>query len=114
MIPSYYRQSPYYSPLKFTIMCMFDRKHEVFSFESDCFTCEWFNMSEYACAAYPEGIPDRILSGRVKHRKVMPDQTGSKVYQLMPKPIPSEKPKPIPSEKDEYKPKGRLDERDIL
>lgn len=47
---------------------------------ADCTTCKWFDNSNFVCDAYPDGIPDRILSGEVMHREVQPDQKDIILY----------------------------------
>jgi hypothetical protein len=52
---------------------------------SDCSTCKHLRY-DFTCTAYHglDGIPDRILSGEVKHREVQPDQEGETVYSRQP------------------------------
>jgi len=37
-----------------------------------CMTCKHYHFDNYAsmtCDAYPDGIPDKIIDGKVKHNK---------------------------------------------
>lgn len=57
-----------------------DDRHELFSFGSDCATCFFFNLNHFSCIAFPEGIPENILSGKSRHRQTVPNQEGNTVY----------------------------------
>lgn len=49
-------------------------------YKSLCMTCKHFDSYNYSCAAFPNGIPDKYLSGDEKHLKVDDDQTGDFIY----------------------------------
>ena len=58
-----------------------DDRHEVFRmYESQCTTCKHFHADDYYCRAFPDGIPDSILSGKQKHDNVLKSQVGEYVY----------------------------------
>jgi hypothetical protein len=61
-------------------MKIIDDRHQYFSYCSDCAICKWFDLLDFKCDAYPDGIPERIQNRDVMHREVMPDQAGSQVY----------------------------------
>lgn len=45
-----------------------------------CNKCLHFNGDKNACNAFPNGIPDEILSGKIKHVSKFPDQNGTDVF----------------------------------
>jgi hypothetical protein len=44
-----------------------------------CFSCKHFLV--FGCDAFPDGIPDIILSGKNKHNRPLPDQGNKIVYE---------------------------------
>jgi len=47
-----------------------------------CFDCRhYFGGAMYKCKAFPEGIPDKILIGKNKHRKPLPGQGNDVVFE---------------------------------
>lgn len=46
-------------------------------FASDCTMCDHFNDDNFRCAAFPDGIPDTILTGHQKHKSVIAGQKGN-------------------------------------
>jgi hypothetical protein len=48
-----------------------------------CLACLWYNDAApgLTCKAYPQGIPDEILTTEVDHDAVRPDQEGEYVYE---------------------------------
>lgn len=49
-----------------------------------CPNCVWLfvgNVGKPACTAYPDGIPERILTGAADHATVQDDQTGEWVFE---------------------------------
>lgn len=61
--------------------CIIDDRHEVLSlYGSNCANCIHFEDWDYFCAAYPDGIPDELLSGKMRHDKIIKGQTGQTVY----------------------------------
>lgn len=62
-------------------MELIDDRHEILSlYTSDCAQCRLFTEKGYKCKAFPESIPSKILSGEVKHRKVLPTQEGKFIF----------------------------------
>lgn len=45
-----------------------------------CFHCANWNVSD-TCTAFPDGIPDEILSGENDHTKPLPDQKNDIVFE---------------------------------
>lgn len=49
---------------------------------SVCNGCKHFDVFEYTCPAFPEGIPDKLLTGEaVTHDKPLPWQIGNTVFE---------------------------------
>jgi hypothetical protein len=48
-----------------------------------CIDCKHLdsNGEELFCAAFPDGIPDEILSGENKHTAPLPEQNNNVIYQ---------------------------------
>ena len=42
---------------------------------AQCFNCEWYFI-ELRCAAFPKGIPEKILSGEHDHTKLYEGDNG--------------------------------------
>ena len=40
-----------------------------------------YQADDYYCPAYPDGIPDELLLGKVQHDQVRKDQTGNTVFE---------------------------------
>ena len=58
-----------------------DDRHEVFTiYTSQCGKCKHLNFTELSCAAFPEGIPGKLLSGDTRHDKPIEGQTGNTVF----------------------------------
>lgn len=56
-------------------------KFEVYSpYKSKCSDCKHFDLSIFSCKAFPEGIPDRFLSGDEVHDTPTDNQVGSIVF----------------------------------
>ncbi|SDJ95679.1 hypothetical protein SAMN04487898_105148 [Pedobacter sp. ok626] len=45
-----------------------------------CSKCINFNGDDFTCAAFPNGIPNEILSGKIKHISKFPEQIGDDVF----------------------------------
>ncbi|WP_316817294.1 hypothetical protein [Pedobacter nyackensis] len=45
-----------------------------------CSKCINFNGDDFACVAFPNGIPNEILSGKIKHVSKFPEQMGDDVF----------------------------------
>jgi len=46
---------------------------------SDCWTCRHLRLGhagQFACAAFPRGVPTDLLEGRANHRKPYPGDGG--------------------------------------
>ena len=57
-----------------------DDRHELLNlYLSQCARCKHFD--NYTCAAFPDGIPEKLLTGEQKHDKIIPGQTGSTVFE---------------------------------
>lgn len=58
-----------------------DDRHEIFKpYSSQCGNCKLFSMDGYCCPAFPDGIPDELISGEKKHNEVIDGQAGAYVY----------------------------------
>lgn len=59
-----------------------DYKFDVYKvYSSVCTRCKHFNLIEKNCRAFPVGIPDKLLSGEMKHDKVLSGQKGNTVFE---------------------------------
>ena len=64
-------------------MLTIDKGFEVFSpYTSKCAKCVLFELSEFSCKAFPEGIPDYFLNGEQIHDKIEKGQVGQSVLTL--------------------------------
>lgn len=58
-----------------------DDRHELFNmYVSQCAFCKHFVDNDFYCKAFPNGIPDAILSGKQKHDVIIKGQTGETVF----------------------------------
>lgn len=58
-----------------------DDRHELLDiYRSKCCQCVHFKKWDFFCAAFPDGIPDKYLSGESDHTKIDPTQTGIVVF----------------------------------
>lgn len=56
-------------------------KHEIFNnYKSQCATCKRFDIFKYTCAAFPEGVPDSLLTGAITHLIPITGQSNNLVY----------------------------------
>lgn len=46
-----------------------------------CFKCKHLLPYEGGCKAFPDGIPDEIVSGEVEHTQPLPYQTNQIVFE---------------------------------
>lgn len=46
-----------------------------------CFKCKHFNKFGLGCKAFPEGIPDEIISGENEHKEPLPEQKNNIVFE---------------------------------
>jgi hypothetical protein len=46
-----------------------------------CFKCKHFRKIQGGCDAFPDGIPDKIRSGKNKHKKPLPEQKNKIVFE---------------------------------
>jgi hypothetical protein len=46
-----------------------------------CFKCIHLNPDGGGCRAFPQGIPDEILSGENLHKKPLPEQKNKIVFE---------------------------------
>ena len=47
-----------------------------------CFKCKHFRRLEGGCDAFPDGIPDEIISGENEHSKPLSFQTNDIVFEV--------------------------------
>ncbi|MDP2334861.1 MAG: cytoplasmic protein [Bacteroidota bacterium] len=59
-----------------------DDRNEVFRvYESICNKCKHFNIFEFTCLAFPEGIPNEVLAGKNDHSKPFGFQMNDIVFE---------------------------------
>lgn len=46
-----------------------------------CSKCINFNSDNNSCPAFPQGIPEQLLSGKIKHKSKFPEQIGNDVFE---------------------------------
>lgn len=46
-----------------------------------CFKCKHFREFKGGCDAFPDGIPDEIVSGENQHLKPLPDQKNNIIFE---------------------------------
>jgi len=46
-----------------------------------CFNCKHFRIIEGGCNAFPDGIPEQIMSGMNDHSKPLKDQKNEIVFE---------------------------------
>ncbi len=51
-----------------------------------CNDCTWYS-EDVICTAFPDGIPDIILTGENDHSKVLPGQVGDFVFKKKEEPV---------------------------
>ncbi len=57
-------------------------RHEFLNlYASQCPKCVHFNWDSCTCNAFPDEIPDNILSGEENHDSVLPGQRGETVFE---------------------------------
>ena len=57
-----------------------DDRHEMFNrYSSQCAQCRHYN-GDYSCVAFPDEIPESLLSGEQKHDFVIPSQQGNVIF----------------------------------
>lgn len=56
--------------------------------KSQCLDCKYFiRDGKYTCKAFPKGISDDILLGKVSHEKPLPGQEGDFVFVPVPEKV---------------------------
>ena len=63
--------------------CLDDRHEILDSYDLQCSLCKHFHGDDYYCPAYPDGIPDELLSGKEKHNSIIKGQKGETVFESM-------------------------------
>lgn len=58
-----------------------DRMEYFNMYKSQCATCIHYDWDTYTCKAFPEEIPDELLSGDKKHESVIKGQFGKTIYE---------------------------------
>jgi hypothetical protein len=48
-----------------------------------CFECKHLGKFYQTCPAYPRGIPEKLLIGKIMHKRVLPDQEGETVFEFV-------------------------------
>lgn len=58
-----------------------DKGFDTYSpYKSKCSRCLHFDVTDFTCLAYPDGIPGNYLSGEAIHDKVDEGQKGDYVF----------------------------------
>jgi hypothetical protein len=60
--------------------CLDDRHQIYFIYKSVCTHCKYFEYKYYSCEAFPNGIPNNILSGESNHLTPTKNQNNTIVY----------------------------------
>jgi len=47
---------------------------------SYCSKCLHYDADNMVCSAFPNGIPDQLLSGQIQHKSKFPEQVGTDVF----------------------------------
>ena len=59
-----------------------DDRHELLNiYSSQCEKCKHFENWDYFCAAYPNGIPNKLLDGTENHNELRSEQTGVIIFE---------------------------------
>jgi len=59
-----------------------DDGNEIYQvYSSKCTICKRFNYSEFNCVAFPNGIPEIILSGENDHSEPLSEQDNDIVFE---------------------------------
>jgi hypothetical protein len=59
-----------------------DRAIHFAMYNSLCAYCKHLNEGRYTCVAFPESIPDNLLSAEERHDKPINGQSGNTVFEL--------------------------------
>lgn len=62
-------------------MTIFDKWEDSQPTFSQCIDCKWQIIGEFGCKAFPNKIPDEILTNKIKHDKPLKDQGNDIVYE---------------------------------
>jgi len=46
-----------------------------------CINCKNFNAKKFTCLAFPDGIPEAILTGESDHTEPLPEQDNDIVFE---------------------------------
>lgn len=58
-----------------------DKRFDKFApYRSRCSGCAYLDLADFTCNAFPEGIPDKYLTGDDIHNKVVKRQKGDYVF----------------------------------
>jgi len=49
-----------------------------------CFECKHLNEDYSTCPAFPKGIPEKIITGKFIHKKIIPKQKGETTFEALP------------------------------
>ncbi|MFC1567471.1 hypothetical protein ACFL3R_01370 [Thermodesulfobacteriota bacterium] len=55
--------------------------HIAIQVSEQCQQCKHFGLYSPSCKAFPDGIPEKILSGEIDHNKPLPDQDNEIVFE---------------------------------
>lgn len=56
-------------------------RHEIYQvYSSVCSKCIHFKLESFTCKAFPDEIPDKLLEGKIKHDKPLPEQNNNVIF----------------------------------
>lgn len=61
-----------------------NEKYSIFGmYDSLCMMCKHFDSDNFNCSAFPDGIPNKYLSGEEKHLQVDKEQENGFIFSLL-------------------------------
>jgi len=66
--------------MKRSLIILDDRHQDFAMYKSQCGRCKHLDSIELSCKAFPKGVPMALLSGKISHDLVLPNQIGQSVF----------------------------------